>query len=388
MTKSADILILGAGVVGLTTALQLAKHGLSVIVFDKTLPQTQSNPTDIDPRVFAIMPKNERYFSDLGVWDAMEKVSPYRSMHVWDEDMNKGIQFSANDVGQTHLGHIIEQRVILQALMTACLKEPKFTLQAPVELLDIQVEEKIAIVKTNQGDFVGSLIIGADGPQSWLRTKQNIPMTQWDYQQQAIVATVTTELSHQQCAAQRFTPTGPLAFLPLQDAHTCSIVWAQDQEKALALMALSDTEFTAALKTAFAAKLGDITSLSPRFSYPLRMRHVKEYVRPRIALVGDAAHTVHPLAGLGMNLGLLDSATLCSTIIAAQKAGRDVGAYHHLRPYERARKGHNWAIIGVMEGFKRLFGTEQSQVTRLRNWGLQRVNTLQVVKNKMIESFN
>lgn len=389
MKQTSDILILGAGIVGLTTALQLAKQGLSVCVFDKTMPQIQNDLTQTDARVFAVMPKTQRFFAELNLWDAMvqQRVSPYRSMQVWDQQPDKNIYFSANEIGQPYLGHIIEQKVILNVLIQACAQSSKIKIFAPVELIAVKTENNSVSIQTSSGDYCGKLLLGADGPQSWLREHSQFDVIKWDYIQDAIVATVTTELSHQQCARQCFTPTGPVALLPLADPNSCSIVWSQDREKAQKLMQLSDDDFMQQLQSAFGNTLGNIKLISKRYSYPLQMRHVKNYVKPRIALLGDAAHTLHPLAGVGMNLGLLDSYVLCETIANAQQNEKDFGAYHHLRPFERARKGHNWLMIAVMESFKRLFATELTPMVQIRRWGLKRVDALQTVKNQIMQSF-
>jgi 2-octaprenylphenol hydroxylase len=223
-------------------------------------------------------------------------------------------------------------------------------------------------------------VIGADGPRSRVRQQASIDLTAWGYAQQAIVATVAPEQSHASTAWQRFLATGPLAFLPLADGR-CSIVWSVDSEQADILLAHEDARFLEALATAFGDRLGAVVATSTRAAFPLQRAHAKRYVDSRIALIGDAAHTVHPLAGQGVNLGLLDAAVLAEVLLDADGAGRDIGSVPVLRRYERWRKGDNLAMLAVTDGLKRLFGNSMVAVARMRNLGLDVTDSVRPVKN-------
>jgi 2-octaprenylphenol hydroxylase len=206
-----------------------------------------------------------------------------------------------------------------------------------------------------------------------------------DYGQQALVAVVATERSHRETAWQRFLATGPLAFLPLADGR-CSIVWSATSEEAQRLLALDDEMFCETLGAAFDHRLGNIVDCGERVLFPLYRQHAQAYVRPRIALVGDAAHVIHPLAGQGVNLGLRDVSELAAHVLTARQQQRDIGSLSVLRRYERARKGDNLATMAAMDGFKHLFGSRMAPVRWLRNFGLDLVDAAQPVKNRIMRS--
>jgi 2-octaprenylphenol hydroxylase len=229
-------------------------------------------------------------------------------------------------------------------------------------------------------EFPTRLLVGADGAQSKVRQLAGIDTRGWNYEQKAVVGNVRTAEPHQATAWQRFLPTGPLAFLPLQDGR-CSIVWSTTPEQVDALLALDDAAFAEALAEAFDRRLGEIIEVGPRGAFPLRLQHTRDYVKPGLALIGDAAHVVHPLAGQGVNLGLLDAATLAEVILDAITAGQEIGAFRVLRRYERWRKGDNLLMLGVMDGFKRLFSNPLPPVQLLRNLGLNLTDAAGPLKN-------
>jgi 2-octaprenylphenol hydroxylase len=229
------------------------------------------------------------------------------------------------------------------------------------------------------------LLIAADGAGSRVRTHAKFELSDYDYEHTAIVATVTTEQPHQYTARQRFLPTGPLAFLPLDDPHHCSMVWSAEHAYAKKLLSFDDQSFCEILRAEFANKLGDMIAITSRHSFPLRMRHVKNYVRSRLALVGDAAHTIHPMAGQGVNLGLLDAVALAEVVIDAHKKNRDFASLATLRRYERWRKSDTLAMLALVESLKRLFSSHQKPVQSIRNLGLTLTNHSAFVKKKLIQ---
>jgi 2-octaprenylphenol hydroxylase len=229
-----------------------------------------------------------------------------------------------------------------------------------------------------------ALLVGADGRDSAIRTQADIATRGWDYDQHALVVNVAHELSHEQTAWQRFCPTGPLAFLPLADGRS-SIVWSTTPLEAQRFAALPEVEFCRALGAAFGHRLGAVLSCGPRGVFPLRLQHTEHYVRPRLALIGDAAHALHPLAGQGVNLGLLDAAALAEALLAAAGRGRDLGALHTLRPYERARKGENLVMLAAMDVFKRTFSNDFSPLRLLRNAGLDLADRVVPLKHMFLQ---
>ncbi len=241
-------------------------------------------------------------------------------------------------------------------------------------------EDTAGMVLDSGRTLSARLIVAADGADSRVRAMAGIATQGWRYDQQGVVATVTPQRSHRDTAWQRFLPEGPLAFLPLGEGR-CSIVWSTSPAQAARLLALDEGAFCKELSSASEGVMGDIVASGPRAAFPLRLQHARDYVRPRLALIGDAAHCVHPLAGQGVNLGLLDAAALAEVLRDAQLAGRDIGALKTLRRYERWRKGDNLLMMGVMDGFKRLFGTAWSPLRLARNAGLSFTDRLQPVKD-------
>lgn len=378
-----DVIIVGAGITGLTQALLLADSDLTIAVIDAKAQADKPDLQHYDNRVFAISPASQQLFTRLQVWPDITalRVSPYTRMHVWDSEGDGNITFSAAQTDAPQLGHIIENSVLCHALAARAQALPNVTFYWQRQLQALTTTDSEVSLQTAAAEaFSASCVIGADGALSWVREQNAMSLREWDYQHQAIVATVQTALAHEKTAYQRFMPNGPLALLPLVDGHTCSIVWSTATAHAEALLALSDAEFNTEISRAFAHHLSDITLQSQRWSFPLRMRHANTYCKNRVALIGDAAHTIHPLAGQGANLGLADAAALARTLLAAHARERDIGSQATLRRYERARKGANWQMIAGMEALKQLFANTQPLVTLARNKGLNWVDQTAFIK--------
>ena len=384
-----DITIVGNGMVGATLACGLAQElsSLSIAVIDTAAPIEKPTLDNFDLRVSAITRASENIYKNIGVWEAIKdlRISPYRDMHVWDSKGNGVLHFDSAELAEPTLGHIIENRVMLYALQQRLQSFNNVTLIAPARCKKlIENENQTVLLLDDDQVITSTLLVGADGSRSWIRQQANIMVRGWDYDQAALVTYVKTEKSHQQTAWQRFMPSGPLAFLPLPDGFS-SIVWSTTPEHADELKNMPEADFKKALHIASDNTLGDIISCSDRAVFPLRFFAAENYIKPNLALVGDAAHTVHPLAGQGVNLGLADAAALAQTIIDAQQQGKAINAMSVLRKYERWRKADNLAMMVAVDSFKHLFGSELGLVQEIRNSGMNVINHSPIVKNTIIK---
>ncbi len=383
-----DILIVGSGMVGATIACALAqKTSFSIAVLEANPLVEPFELTRYHHRVSAISLASQRIFSAIKVWDdiAKKRVNAFTKMEVWDASSKGKIQFDCRDLAVPQLGFIIENNVIQSALFEKMRCYPQVKFLAPVRLNSFHPHEDFVEIETeNQGKIRAKLAIAADGARSWLREKIGISLAKMSYEQTAIVATVTTKLAHENTARQVFLPTGPLAFLPLNEAHTSSIVWSLPTTEANNFMAMDDETFRKKLAEAFSHRLGDIMQLDKRHAFPLQKQQAANYISSRVALVGDAAHTMHPLAGQGVNLGLLDAASLVDVIVDSVENHRDFSAIHQLRRYERWRRADNSTLLNGVDYIKKLFESDQRVMQTLRSFGLQVTDQFQIIKNIFI----
>ena len=367
-----DVIVVGGGMVGAAFALACADQGLGVTVVEARAPRRTWPAGEVDLRVSALSRASERILRRLGAWGRIIElgVSPYREMRVWDAGSGGSIHFDAADLGEPDLGHIVENRVLQLALWERLESRPEVTLVCPATITGLRrTPDGQELVLADGRHLQGRLLVAADGRDSLIRDLAQIPTRGWDYDQRAIVATVSPAQWHQETAWQRFLPAGPLALLPLADGR-CSIVWSAGGSRADELLALDDAAFSDALTEASEHRLGLIRVAGPRAAVALRLQHAQRYVEPGLALIGDAAHAIHPLAGQGVNLGLLDAAELAAALDLARQRRRDIGSLWTLRRYERARRGDNLAMLAAMDAFKRLFGTDLAPVAALRGLGL------------------
>lgn len=380
-----DIAIVGAGITGQTLALALAQQDFKVAIIDAN-DIAQDITEAFSPRVSAISKASERIFKNVGAWHHIQRMQAYTEMHVWEDQAFGRIAFSAQENKVENLGHIVENNCIVQALLETAKAANNIQLFLGQKITTINRSEEQQFINLESADMVtAKLIVGADGGNSFVRKIAGFPVTFWDYDHTAIVANIKTEQAHQNIARQAFTPTGPLAFLPLSSPNVCSIVWSQDTREAERLLGLTDEGFCKSLQVALDNQLGKCELLTKCFNYPLKMQYAQQWADTGIVLVGDAAHTIHPLAGQGANLGLLDAAALAQELGALKEAGKPFHTKKALRPYERWRKAEAAKVVATMEGFKRLFNGTDPALKLARNVGLTAANAIGPIKKFFIQ---
>ncbi|MEZ5493213.1 MAG: UbiH/UbiF/VisC/COQ6 family ubiquinone biosynthesis hydroxylase [Pseudomonadales bacterium] len=393
MSEMFDIVIVGGGMAGCALACALADTHYKIAMIDNQTPQTFSVDNFFDPRVVALSMASREFLSALGVWDviAAQRMSAFDRMQVWDGDGTAQINFAAADVQQSALGYIVENNLVVSALREQLQQQSNVQWLCPdavVNLHDQNNADSARLLLQSGAELQGRLIVAADGAQSLLRQLSGINTMEWDYGHSAVVATVRTEKPHGAVARQRFMTTGPLAFLPLRDKsgdeHWCSVVWSMAPEAAQTLLAQSEQEFAAQLARAFESVLGDVLEVRGRFAFPLRQRHAQAYQRGRVVLIGDAAHTIHPLAGQGVNLGFMDVRVLAEELQRAQEKMLSPADASMLKRYQRRRRGANLTMTATMELFKQLFAQQALSVRWLRNTGMRGIDALPLLKKQIM----
>ncbi|QPQ23847.1 FAD-dependent 2-octaprenylphenol hydroxylase [Lonsdalea populi] len=385
--QSFDVVITGGGMVGLALACGLQGCGLRIAVLEKQPVNAPDFQQDQAPRVSAINAASEQLLRKLGVWEtiAAQRISPYNKMSVWDRDSFGSISFNGEETGFSHLGHIIENDVIQQSLWRHAERARDVTLIAPAALKQVAWGENEAFITLEDGSMLTArLVVGADGAHSWLRQHADIPLTFWDYGHHALVANIRTQRPHDSVARQVFHGDGMLAFLPLSDPHLCSIVWSLPPERAQTMLEAPAETFNSQLAAEFDMRLGLCELESERQRFPLTARYARNFAAHRLVLIGDAAHTIHPLAGQGVNLGFMDVAELIAELKRLQSQGKDIGQYLHLRRYERRRKHSAAVMLASMQGFRDLFAGSHPAKKLLRDVGLKLADTLPGIKPTLV----
>ncbi|RKF18673.1 FAD-dependent 2-octaprenylphenol hydroxylase [Alginatibacterium sediminis] len=383
--KRIDICIIGGGMVGLSLARSLKDSDLRIAVVESHAPNAeQLLGLHRSERVSAINLASQSYLDSLGVWSQIEskRAQAYSDMQVWDADSFANIEFNAQDMALPNLGYIVENDVIRNALWH------EITQQDNLEIIEASISqlhrgESETWLSFDDGQALScKLVVGADGANSWLRQQMDVPLNFWDYQHTALVATIRTQLPHNNCARQVFTDNGPLAFLPLDDPNLCSIVWSTEASQAQHLIRCSESDFNKQLAIALDMRLGLCEIQSSLSSFPLRMRYARDFAGEGFVLIGDAAHTIHPLAGQGVNLGLMDAAALAQVILKLHKTGDSIDQPQALQHWARWRKSEASQMIAAMEFFKQLFGGNDPVKKLIRGLGMSLVDQSGPLKNQ------
>lgn len=381
MKQTADVIVVGAGMVGAATACMLARAGFSVVVVEQREARAWSAEEPVGLRVSALSPGSQHVLTAAGVWPriAAKRACAYRRMQVEDGDEHVVLEFNAAEFALERLGSIVENDLVQYLLWRQLQDLAGVELICPAEVRQIQLEADGAQVQLADGrNLSAPLLVGADGASSEVRKAMGVDQQLWTYSQQGIVCVVRSAIANTGLAWQRFMPGGPLAFLPLQDGSS-SIVWSRPDAEAAALLAMDDAAFLSRLQQAMArsdqaeGQFGQLQSCGPRAAFPLTMALCDSYAARSAALVGDAAHVVHPLAGQGVNLGFLDAAALVETLLDNRKLGKPLNDERSLQAYSRARRSEAELMARGIHSIRSLFGAQP--LAPLRRLGLRLISS-------------
>jgi len=381
--RQADVVIVGGGMVGLALACALKDTGFSITVIERM----ESSPRlslGRDCRVSAIVAGTVEMLRGIGVWEHIGKAQPIAGMRIFDDQRFGSVRFEAEEATMDELGFLVENSVLSSAMMQVVHESENIDWCCPASVDSVVWRASHVEVLLDDGRTLHTpLVVGADGGNSWLRTQAGIQVWSHRFGQRGIVATARPQFGHRGVAYQRFLPTGPLAMLPMSDG-LCSIVWSADDAEADRLMALDEASFLKELQLAFGPQLGVLEEVGERAAFPLRSQLAKHMVRPRLALIGDAAHQVHPLAGLGVNLGIRDAMSLAQEISDAKRFREDHGSMDVLSRMRKKRMPDVLAVMGGMEGFHHLFTSEMPGIPFLRDAGMRIVGNAGALKHLLM----
>lgn len=378
-----DCVVVGGGMVGAASALSLAQLGLKVAVIEKSAPKSFIQNQPFDLRVSALSLSSQFLLEQLNAWPQIKqwRACPYRRLSVWEQE-SAYTEFSASEINEQHLGHIVENRLIQLSLWQQIQHHENIDLFCPESLISFEQNDKQVSVQLSNKTIETKLLIAADGAHSQVRQLANIGTTGWDYQQAAMLINVETELSQQDITWQHFRETGPVAMLPMPGNHA-SLVWYHAKEEISRLSNLSNPQLQAAILEAFPAKLGKIKVID-KASFPLTRRHANQYQKNRVVLLGDAAHTINPLAGQGVNLGFKDVKALQEVVAKAIGEGKCWHDVEVLAGYEKARRRDNLLMMTAMDMLYSGFSHPSGLIKLFRNTGLFMTNKFPKLKNKAL----
>jgi 2-octaprenyl-6-methoxyphenol hydroxylase len=382
MTWDTDIVIAGGGLNGPALALALAQGGFRVTVIDARPAQVRAE-AGFDGRAYALAIASVRLLTAIGVWPKVaDKAQPILEIKASDGRSGEGaapffLHFDHTEIEEGPMGHMLEDRHLYGAFLTAMLATPGITLLSGETVVAQEVSPSgVAVTLASGRALVAGLLVGCDGRGSGVASRAGIKRIGWGYGQTALVTAIRHERDHNGIAQQFFMPSGPLAILPLKGGHHSSIVWSETDETAAAIQALPDADYLEALRPRFGDFLGEISLAGDRFTYPLSLSLAERFVAPRVALVGDAAHGVHPIAGQGLNLGLRDVAALAEVLILARRRGEEPGSPTALEEYQRWRRFDSTALALGMDTVNRLFSNDNPLLRLGRDLGMGVVNAL------------
>ena len=381
-----DLAVVGGGMVGAAAALALARAGFATALLEAREPPPWQAQDEVDLRVVGLAPSSIKLLDDMDVWTSIRRARccAYSHMHVWDAESGASISFDAASGRRQQLGYIVENSLVQWTLWQA-LEAAGVRRICPAQVLAFEARgDRIQLELSDGESLTAALLVAADGAASPLRRLAGIATRGRDYEQSAVVAHLQTERSHENTAWQRFLPTGPLALLPLADGRS-SLVWSLPEAEAKRVLALDDEAFRGELGVASDFRLGRITAASARAAFPLQLQLAQRYQAERFVLLGDAAHSVHPLAGQGANLGLRDVAQLRDTLVAARQAGRDIGAEHVLRQYARRRRSADTLDALGLDALARIYAWRSAPLVAARGLGVRLLDTLSPIKRGMAD---
>ncbi len=379
-----EVLVVGGGLNGLPLAIALASAGLEVAVLEKEKP-TISTSEVFDGRVSAIAYASRNLFKSIGVWDHVPEAQPMLDIRITDGPSKLFLHYDHRQLGDEPFGHMVQNRHLRVALLKRANELESLTLLAPCGYSEINRDPSGVSATLTDGRHVkAQLVVAADGRFSNLRKLAGIGTVGWSYDQAGIVCTVEHEFSHQGIAQERFLNPGPFAILPMT-GNRSSLVWTEQTDTAAKIMHLDEDAFQAAMARRFGEYLGALKVVGPRWSYPLALHQADDYIAERMALIGDAAHGMHPIAGQGLNLGLRDVAALAEIIIDAARLGVDPGTTGNLEKYQQWRRFDSVMLLAITDGLNRLFTTDVDAVRMARDVGLAAVNKMPRLKGFFME---
>jgi len=385
MNASFDVVIVGGGLVGASLALALGTAQLTVAIIEPQVPRPLPADASWDVRVYAVSPGSAAFLETCGVWSRLppERVSRVEAMQVYGDELTARLDFNAYDSGLRELAFIVENRLLQNALWQQVLDAAHVRVFCPARCASVAWEPAAAALRLEDGtELAARLLVGADGADSWVRNEAGIGAMPAAYGQLGVVANFGAAKPHRGIAYQWFHRDGVLALLPLPGDRV-SMVWSTNEGYGRELLGLTSLELAARVEAASQHSLGSLSAITAPAAFPLQRQRVAQFVRPRLALVGDAAHNVHPLAGQGVNLGFRDARALAS-VLRGRGPQDDCGDFHLLRRYERARREDVLALQLTTDGLQRLFAQERPWVARARNLGLSWVNSQRQLKKLLV----